>query len=139
MEQNNLLNEFNQPQHQLAGTGQRFANYLVDLIVVYVLVIVVSLPFGGLAQMVTENVGMYYLTFFGVFFLYYGLLEGSKGKTVGKMVTKTTVITTTGEPMSIGKAFLRTLCRIVPFEFISVFLGGPMWHDKWAGTMLVKD
>jgi len=139
MEPNNMLTEFEQSQNQLAGTGQRFVNYLVDIIVIYVVVVIIAIPFGGLTQLVVTNPAMYYLVFFGLFFLYYGFLEGTKGKTVGKMITKTTVVTNSGEPMSVSKALLRTLCRIVPFEFISAFLGGPMWHDKWADTMLVKD
>ncbi len=55
------------------------------------------------------------------------------------MITKTKVIREDGEPMTFGKAFLRTLCRLVPFEFISAFLGQKMWHDQWTSTITVKD
>jgi uncharacterized RDD family membrane protein YckC len=87
------------------------------------------------------GVMLLYLVSFGVIFAYYTFLEGSsKGKTIGKMITKTKVIREDGEPMTFGKAFLRTLCRLVPFEFISAFFaGGQMWHDSWTGTRVVKD
>jgi uncharacterized RDD family membrane protein YckC len=141
MEQNNLLTEFEQPALEYASTGQRFANYLIDVIVYYILVVIVTVPTGIMSGMVYGGaaLGMYYLIAFGVFFGYYTLLEGAKGKTIGKMVTKTKTVMANGEPVTYGKAFMRTLCRIVPFEFISAFIGPLMWHDKWVDTMVVKD
>ena len=119
MEQNNLLNEFEQPSFEPASTGQRFANYFIDIIVYYILILIVTVPTGIAAAMVgdTSMIGVYYLITFGLFFAYYTFFEGSKGKTIGKMVTKTKVLMTNGEPVTYGKAFMRTLCRIVPFEW----------------------
>ncbi|HMO60798.1 MAG TPA: RDD family protein [Ferruginibacter sp.] len=141
MEQNNLLTEFEQPHNEPASTGQRFANYLIDIIVYYILVIILTIPTGLMTSMAYGggSIGLYYLVALGTFFGYYILLEGGKGRTIGKMVTKTRVITTNGEPLTYSKVFLRTLCRIVPFEFISAFIGPQMWHDKWTDTMVVKD
>jgi uncharacterized RDD family membrane protein YckC len=142
MEQTNLLNDFDQPVYEPATVGQRFANYLIDIIVYYIFVIIISFVFGLTGALTAESgagLGLYYLISFSLFFIYYILLEGSKGKTVGKMVTKTKVITEDGAPITFGQAFMRTLCRIVPFEFISAFMGTQMWHDKWVKTMVVKD
>ena len=144
MEQEHLLHEFNQADFEPATTGQRFANYFIDAIVFYVLIAIIIVPV--VMKMNVDDLdggsflGIYYLTVFGIIFAYYTLLEGSKGKTVGKMITKTKVISEDGSPISYGKAFTRTLCRLVPFEFISAFIdGGRMWHDKWTDTRLVKD
>lgn len=154
MEENNVLNEFNEPSYEQASMGQRLANYLIDLIIFYAALFIFGLVFGvsiaasnpdGFtseenAAAALGGLGMIYLAFFGVFFGYYTFLEGSKGKTLGKMITKTKVIRDDGEPMSFGKSFLRTLCRLVPFEILSVFFGnGKMWHDSWTGTTVVKD
>jgi uncharacterized RDD family membrane protein YckC len=140
MEQTNLLHEFSEPTYVPASTGQRLANYLIDLIVFYAIIFIFALVFGY-SGMGSENIGTgtYYLSIFAIFFGYYTLLEGSKGRTLGKMITKTKVITETGEPMTYGKAFLRSLCRLVPFEFISVFMDTQMWHDKWTKTVVVKN
>lgn len=155
MEENNILNEFNEPSYEPASTGQRFLNYLIDVIIFYVFIFIISIVAGvslAASGAVTEGsseeevqsamggIGLLYLITFGIFFLYYSLFEGTKGKTIGKMVTRTKVIRDDGQPMTFGKAFLRTLCRLVPFEFISAFIsGGQMWHDSWTGTRVVKD
>ena len=140
MEQTNLLHEFSEPTYVPATPGQRIANYLIDLIVFYVLVFILALLLGFMGTMANGTYdGTYYLLVFAIFFGYYILLEGSKGKTIGKMITKTKVITESGEPMSYGKAFMRTLSRMVPFEFFSVFAGTQMWHDKWAKTIVLKE
>lgn len=141
MEQTNMLNEFEQPALEPASTGQRLANYIIDIIVYYILILIITVPTGIAVAMIGDAsmLGVYYLIVFAVLFAYYTFLEGSKGKTIGKMITKTKVVTTNGEPMTYSKAFMRTLCRIVPFEFISAFMGPQMWHDKWVDTMVVKD
>jgi uncharacterized RDD family membrane protein YckC len=142
MEQTNLLNEFTETTLEPATTGQRLANYLIDIIVAYMVIFLLMIPIGmsiGVNGDSASFLGIYYLIFFGVFFAYYTLLEGSKGKTIGKMITKTKVLMVSGEPVTYSKAFMRTLCRIVPFEFISAFLGTSMWHDKWVDTIVVKD
>jgi len=145
MEQTNLLNEFSEPTFEYASAGQRFVNYLIDLIIFYVLMFIVGIFIGiaavaGVAS--TESVAITILTYvFAIAFylLYYTLLEGSKGKTLGKLVSKTKVITEDGTPMTYNKAFFRSLSRLVPFEPLSVFFGLKMWHDQWTNTMVVKD
>jgi uncharacterized RDD family membrane protein YckC len=142
------------PEPELASTGQRFANYLIDILVFYAVIFVFGIVAGvalvnsdSLSQGATDEdvqaamggIFLLYAFVFAFLFLYYTLLEGSKGKTLGKMVTKTRVVREDGEPMTYGKAFLRTLCRLVPFEALSIFFGAQMWHDKWTGTVVVKD
>jgi uncharacterized RDD family membrane protein YckC len=145
MEQTNLLNEFSEPTFEYASAGQRFVNYLIDLIIFYVLMFIVGIFIGiaavaGLASI--ESVAVTILTYvfaIAFFLLYYTLLEGSKGKTLGKLVSKTKVVTEDGTPMTYSKAFVRSLSRLVPFEPLSVFFGLKMWHDQWTNTMVIKD
>jgi uncharacterized RDD family membrane protein YckC len=147
-QQTNVLHEFHEPAYEFASTGQRFLNYLIDVIVFYILMLIVGFIVGAaFASSISDGevegaIGFAVLTYlfvFVIFFAYYTFLEGSKGKTLGKMITKTKVIREDGQPMTYGKALLRTLCRLVPFEFISAFLGQKMWHDQWTGTITVKD
>jgi uncharacterized RDD family membrane protein YckC len=140
MEQTNLLNEFDQMVYEPASIGQRVLNYVIDVVVFYIIVFLLLIPVNYVMVINIEHLlAVIYLLLFIVFFGYYTLMEGAKGKTVGKMITKTKVLTASGDPITYGQAFLRTLCRIVPFEFISVFLDSSMWHDKWVGTMVVKE
>ncbi len=146
--QNNLLNEFTEPSFQYASAGQRFLNCIIDVIAFYIVMMILGVILGLAAFATTETGGrmsgggiqlFFLFLYFAVIILYYSLLEGSNGKTLGKLITKTKVVTEAGEPISYGKAFIRTLIRFVPFEFLSGFSGTTMWHDQWTKTMLVKD
>lgn len=130
-----------------ATSGQRFANYLVDMVIFYVIVFVLLL---GLlftasdpeyaADQAENNVGMQYMVGLPLLFLYYFLMEFAfKGRTIGKFITGTKVIKISGEPITAGDAALRSVCRLVPFDAISFLAGGGSgWHDKWSKTTVVK-
>jgi uncharacterized RDD family membrane protein YckC len=147
--QNNLLNEFTETPFEYASAGQRFLNYIIDTIAFYILYLII-LSFLGFFMMDTFSNGISESTELIIFLMtyglaifimlaYYTLLEGSKGKTLGKLITKTKVVTETGEPITYKQTFIRTLIRFVPFEFLSGFSGLKMWHDQWTKTMVVKD
>ena len=67
-------------------------------------------------------------------------MEFSLGKTVGKMLTKSTVVREDGGRITLGQAFGRSLCRLIPFDAFS-FLGSTAvgWHDSISKTRVVKD
>lgn len=144
MEDNTLLDtnlEESQWDYEYASTGQRFANYLVDQIIMVVAAIGIDLfrsvnTFG-------ESSGAF--DFAGIFIgwiialVYYTLMEGSTGKTVGKYVTGTRALTDDGEPLDMGKAFVRSLCRLIPFDAFSFLFGARGWHDSISKTMVVRD
>ncbi len=138
----NLDGKVNEPSAlNIASTGQRFANYLIDLIMFYIVIFVIS----GIGILFTGDVVgsgfeiviqlVSWLGFFG----YYIILEGATGKTIGKMVTGTMVVYANGDKPSYWSAFTRTLSRMVPFEAFTAFSSsGRMWHDKWTDTYVVK-
>jgi uncharacterized RDD family membrane protein YckC len=80
---------------------------------------------------------------FGIVFalLYYIPQEALFGKTIGKMVTGTRVISNDGHAPTFGQIVTRTFCRMIPFEPFSFFGGGePMgWHDTISETRVVRD
>lgn len=129
--------------------GIRFANFLIDVIAFYGLMFLVGILLGFLAY---SNGGydagsgsfdlggkaMEYLLSYAVYITYYTLVEGiSKGRTLGKLATGTVVVREDGESITFKDAFLRSLCRIVPFEAFSAF-GYRPWHDKWTNTLVIK-
>jgi uncharacterized RDD family membrane protein YckC len=88
-------------------------------------------------QDVPGLIAMFKLAFV-VIFIYYLLFEGlTKGRTIGKLATRTIAITQNGTPFTFKDAFLRTLCRFIPFEIISGFLYMP-WHDSLTKTVVVR-
>lgn len=148
-QETNVLHEYNEPRYEFAAVWQRLVNFVIDVVAFYALMAVLGIIAGMVAVAVNpESRPSYYggsiqllflFAYFLIITLYYTLLEGSKGKTLGKLITKTKSIQVDGTPLGYKKAFLRTLCRFIPFEFISVFFGGLMWHDQWTYTMTVKD
>ncbi|NML19814.1 RDD family protein [Pseudoflavitalea sp. G-6-1-2] len=72
-----------------------------------------------------------------VFFymLYYWLSEAMFRATLGKILTGTMVVGTK-KRMGAGRAFNRSICRLIPLEAIS-FLSGHNWHDKLTSTAVV--
>lgn len=76
---------------------------------------------------------------FGVMLLYYIGFEAVTGRTVGKLVTGTKVVTLQGHAPSALQVLGRTLIRFVPFEPFSFFGSEPRgWHDRWSNTRVVR-
>ena len=139
-----------------ADKGQRLANYIIDLIFVYVIIFVVGF-IVGIFYYSSRSIEQYneytptsgnqdgavqlllYLAFLVSFIIVYTLLEGGlKGKTIGKYITKTRAVKLDGSKITWKDALLRSLSRIVPFEPFSG-LGDNLWHDSWTNTMVVKE
>jgi uncharacterized RDD family membrane protein YckC len=74
-----------------------------------------------------------------IIILYYLLLEGIFGRTLGKFITRTKVITINGDDPNATLVLRRTLSRLIPFEIISFMGKNPLgWHDRWSGTLVVN-
>ena len=127
--------------------------YIVDQIVLFILSsmagfvvgIVLAAAAGGELTVETQARAQIFGFFVGmlVTLAYYVIMEATTGKTIGKMVTKTRVVNASGGKASFGQVFGRTLCRFIPFEFISFFFGDSKrptgWHDSIPGTQVVED
>ena len=141
MEQTHILSDIEQEiNYEYATTGQRFANFIIDSIVVgFVLGFLIVLIMGVDSQgSYTGSKILDTLFNWAILVLYYTIIEGlTKGRSLGKMVTRTRVIKEDGTELTFNDALLRSLSRIVPFEPFSTFSGHP-WHDKWTKTRVVK-
>lgn len=131
-----------------ASRGKRFANYLIDLIVFYIIAIIIFAILavtgvtGDLFQNETPAVNLLDRL---MTMIILGILWGStealfKGKTLGKAITGTRAVNEDGTPISAQTAFLRGFSRIVPFEAFSAF-GDPSypWHDRWTHTYVIDE
>jgi len=71
-------------------------------------------------------------------FFSYTFSEGaSRGRSVGKLVTRTKVVKEDESEISWKDALIRSLCQLVPFEAFSAFDGYP-WHDRWSHTKVIR-
>lgn len=134
-----------------ASLGIRFAHLIIDRIVVYALFfffgVFSSLTYELLnieffSNITDEMAGMSKLqdiliTSF-VYFLYLLLMEYfTKGRTVGKYITGTKVISTDGLEPTFQDYFIRNISRFVPFDALS-FFGENGWHDNWSDTRVIN-
>lgn len=119
-----------------ASTGQRFVNYLIDVLVFYA-IYAVFIMIVGVENLMNPIVS--FLITWSIFVAYYTIMESSTGKTVGKMVSGTIVVMEDGSKPTTSTALLRGLSRLVPFEFLSAFSeSNRMWHDSWTKSWVVK-
>lgn len=133
-----------EPQEEIASPKQRFGTFLLDTLFIWGITFVIELMLG-LALILTghtdqiKKCDFLFSLFFPVF--YYCILEASTGRTLGKLIMKTKAVKEDGTRLSIARAFLRTLCRYIPFDIFS-FLGGEGslrgWHDKLSKTKVVS-
>ena len=140
------FDNFAAPTYTDATKGVRFANVIIDGIVASILYSILGkilVPDASNYQdpdAMTAALPMSILVNVVLTFGYYVGMEASTGKTVGKYITGTQVLTEDGEKPSVGTIFIRTLCRIIPFEPFSLLFNNYArgWHDNWSKTRVVK-
>lgn len=149
-EERGLLQDFEQAiQQEPATRGQRFVNLLIDSIFMQfvlsyatdaIVVYFAQSYFTG-SESADENFWtiflLSYLAALTNRMLYYTICEKAfKGRTLGKLCSRTRAIRNDGQELTFRDALLRSLCRLVPFEEFSGF--GRPWHDTWTRTQVVK-
>lgn len=137
-----------------ASKGNRFANYIVDfiaiLLVLYAVVIGIIFLFYSFADdtsvvdsylMELENANPLLdrlITAIVLALFYFALESLTKGRSLGKYITKTKVVMVDGSQPKAGDYLKRSFSRMIPFEAFS-FLGaeGRGWHDSISKTYVV--
>lgn len=137
-----------EPTHERASTGKRFANYIIDLVIFYILIFCLSFGLTLMAPAFMQdlvaddsNSIMLNIAALLLYVLYMSALEAlTKGKTIGKFITGTRAVNLDGTAINTSKAFGRGLSRAVPFCAFSA-LGTPCnpWQDKWTNTMVIDE
>lgn len=137
-----------QPEIVKTGFFRRFAAFFIDWILLSVIADIVRFAYqfgsGTEPGMLHLNIAM---SLSGVLFiLYFTLLTGEGGQTLGKMLLGIRVIMEDGSRIGYGRSFIRSLGYIVSIFFGS-FLGflwalwdrkNQTWHDKIAGTIVIR-
>lgn len=151
-----LLHDLNdEVQYEHASKGLRFVNLLIDQIllsmvsgavgVIYMIFYYAAYindsynEYGSPAAPSGAAVAWLYAIIFAIYILYYTIMEAlTNGRTVGKFVTGTMAIREDGARITWKDAFLRSLCRFIPFEaVVALFIQYP-WHDDFTRTAVVR-
>ena len=139
------------PVHvEYATAGQRFLNWIIDLIVIRFLLagIFMLLGFGQypiFAPIITFSDGIINFqlanfTFDALILTFiYTIIEGAtKGYSLSKLITGTRVVQQdTAAAITWKDALIRSLSRMVPFEPLSGLMAYP-WHDRWSKTIVIR-
>jgi uncharacterized RDD family membrane protein YckC len=131
-----------------ASTGKRFANYIIDAIVFYILIFCLGIFLGLFAPsaieamaVIQQNVFLDWMLSLCLYGAYMFATEAIfKGKTLGKAITGTRAVHEDGSRISVRTALMRGLCRMVPLNALSAF-GSPShpWHDRWTNTYVIDE
>ncbi len=146
-------NETKPAVFSLAGLGARIAAFIVDILIVSVIAFLsIAAGLYSLNGLKIESLGLerviipLYLALFFLASTYFVFLHGYGGKTVGKMIFGIKLINGHGEGIGFWDAFVRWIGYFVSGGFLFIgFLWSlfdaecQTWHDKIAGTYVVKD
>ena len=151
METDNHQEEF--ISFNLAGLNSRALAFFIDLIIV---AIISLLAFGvGIYYLQDTNIDSFslrrvfmpiYLLLFFLGSSYFVILNGYAGKTIGKMLMGIKIISDEGNSIGFWQSFVRWIGYYISASFL--FLGfiwsifdrnSQSWHDKVAGTFVVKE
>jgi uncharacterized RDD family membrane protein YckC len=130
---------------QYQGIWIRFISFLIDTIVLGVLIGVIGSILGFSVVSRTAGWGFGLLSFI-IFLAYFTYLEGSKGQTIGKMVTKIKVVGEDGEMINMNQAFTRNILRAID-GLLAYLIGAILiWRsekkqrlgDRIAKTVVIK-
>jgi len=137
--------EWQNPKHYLATKGDRFLNLIIDRIVILAIYVIVGVFLFRRSDLQSDRtysmIGIYYFNLFFFVIVYYSVMEAVWGKSVGKMLTKTKIVTTSGKRPELISILGRSLCRYIPLEPFSVLFSDlPQgWHDSIPRILVVDD
>jgi hypothetical protein len=120
---------------ETVGTLLRVVHFVVDSIVWLLIAFVLTLPLDAMVQF---ELLIGYAILFVSFIGYYFVMEMYCQRTVAKFITRTKVVTDSGDKPTVSDILARTFCRLIPFDQISFLFIRNGFHDKLSGTRVVK-
>lgn len=119
----------------------RFVNFVIDFIIWLILIAVGSYAIELFIHPKNESLITFLIFFlyFGTYLGYYAIMEIKCQKTIGKFITKTTVVKSNGDRPSAGDIITRTLCRLIPLDRLSFLLTNHGFHDRLSQTKVIND
>ncbi|MEM7008947.1 MAG: RDD family protein [Thermodesulfobacteriota bacterium] len=134
----------------LAGLNSRAAAFIIDVVIISIIAL---LAFGIGVFFVKDpeiSLGNVFMPIFLLLFFlsssYFVILNGYSGKTIGKMIVGIKIISDDGDGIGFWQSFVRWIGYYISAIFL--FLGfiwsifdqnSQSWHDKIAGTYVVKE
>ena len=134
----------NPVQMEYQGIGIRFVSLVIDSLIISIIFgVLASILGAGMMRQGSWSVG---LLSFAFYIAYYTYLEGTRGQTIGKMITKIKVVREDGRPIDMEQSFKRNILRVID-GFVAYLIGAVLiWRsdkqqrlgDTVAKTVVVK-
>lgn len=126
---------------EIASASRRFWTFVIDVIAIRVSFFIGEvfyvIAFGPEAYDAASNSAMWFLASVLFYAGYYLALESFFGRTLGKWLLGTIVVTESGASPSLSSILVRTLARLIPLEPMSFSLGETWWHDSLSKTKVL--
>lgn len=127
------------------GVGIRFVSILIDSIILGIIDIVLG-TILGVFRGPEGDIWWWWILSFIIFLAYYTYLEGTRGQTIGKMITRIKVVREDGGKIDMNQAFIRNILRIIDGLFVYLVGAVLIWRsdkkqrlgDRVGKTLVVK-
>lgn len=129
----------------LARLKSRILNFSIDIFLVYILSFFLIKLFLKVWKYISPEIELIIpinAFFLFSFFVYYLLSEYFFKKTIGKLITRTSVVNIDGNVPSLIQILIRTIVRLLfIFDMMLLVLKKQpeRLHDLWSNTIVVKD
>lgn len=130
-----------QARNNTVSAGTRLGNFILDSLITLPISMYLFFNFMEMNWETGEMTGNRWTAQLVTSFFstgYYFFMEAGFGQSLGKMITRTKVVNEHGEQPELSAIAIRSICRLIPLEFISFF--GPKtigWHDSLSKTYVV--
>jgi uncharacterized RDD family membrane protein YckC len=125
--------------YENASVIRRYCNGIIDAFIIFLFYFITIACIVIILPSLTYEAGA------GIFFidivLYYFIFEYLyKGRTIGKIVTKTKVIDKEGNSPTSKQVLIRIFARFMPFEYFTILTreDNTALHDGASGTRVIK-
>ncbi len=133
-------------KREYQGIGIRLVSIIIDNLIVGIIIGAIGSGIGF--GMMTQRMVPWWISllYFVIYIGYFTILEGSKGQTIGKMVTKIKVVREDGGPIDMNQALTRNILRIIDGLFVYLIGAILIWRsdnkqrlgDSIAKTIVIK-
>ncbi len=123
-------------------SGIRLINFIIDSLVWITLYFAIAYVFDlYFLRFNSYFVNYIYSISLGllVYWAYYCVLEFYFQKTLGKLLSRTKVLSTNEGELSFRSVLIRTISRLIPIDFLYYFFSRRGLHDRLSNTLVVKD
>jgi uncharacterized RDD family membrane protein YckC len=123
-----------------ASAGRRFWTCVIDSLTLRIGFFVLEIVYAAYsldAYMNFASSFWWWITYFSFYAVYYISLESLFGRTLGKALVGTRVLSNDGKVPGFASIVIRTASRFIPLEPVSFSISETWWHDSLSNTKVV--